>query len=422
MKRIMYWLTLLLVTAGCETAATTPILPTAPAAPTDSAATPTNAPTSPAADTTLPPTGGVTNAAAFPNPSAYSWAPVATGLYEPTDIEFPDDGSGRMFVVEQPGRIVIVRNGQTVPALFLDISNEVNSAGSEQGLLGLAFHPQFASNPYFYVNYTDASGSNVIARFQANGDKADPASEKDLLRIPKPFPNHNGGVLKFGPDGYLYLGLGDGGSEGDPLGYGQNTGVLLGKLLRIDVTNGNPYSIPRDNPFVNGGGRPEIWAYGLRNPWKISFDRATADLYIADVGQDTWEEIDFLPAGAPGGSNFGWNYREGKHPYSLANPPAGLHLIDPVTEYSHNVGGCAEVGGYVYRGSMPEWQGIYLYGDFCSGLIWGLMHSGSTPANFTWTSKLLFQTKASITTFGQDPSGEIYFADRGGTIYKLERQ
>jgi glucose/arabinose dehydrogenase len=226
--------------------------------------------------------------------------------------------------------------------------------------------------------------------------------------------------MLFGPDGNLYMGLGDGGAGGDPLGNGQNTNTLLGKLLRVNVDHGDPYSIPSGNPFASGGGKPEVWAYGLRNPWRVSFDRATSDLYIADVGQDKWEEVDFLPAGSPGGTDFGWNYREGLHPYSLITPPSATQLVDPVAEYSHAEGGCSITGGYVYRGAMPEWQGIYLYGDYCSGIVWGLLHSGTAP-NLTWQSKLLFQTQANITTFGQDPSGEIYFADRGGTIYELRK-
>ena len=295
------------------------------------------------------------------------------------------------------------------------------AAGSEQGLLGLAFDPAFKDNQYFYVNYTDTNGDTVIARYQANGDQADPASEKRLLRVDQPFANHNGGVLAFGPDGYLYAGLGDGGAEGDPLGNGQNTDVVLGKILRIDVASGDPYGIPAGNAFPSGGGRPEIWAYGLRNPWRLSFDRATGDLYIGDVGQNTWEEVDYLPAGSPAGSNFGWSYREGNHGYSPANPPAGVQYVDPVAEYSHAEGGCAITGGYVYRGAMPEWQGIYLYGDYCSGFVWGLLRSNGTGSNTTWDSKLLFQTGASITTFGQDASGEIYLAGRGGTIYELQK-
>ncbi len=409
--------------SACGSLAATPApSPQSPAA-SNTAAPPSSNSTStiPGIGTIPSPIGTAGSVSAFPDPSSYQWVPVASGLFEPTDIQFPDDGSGRMFVVEQPGRIRIVQNGQVLSPPFLDISAEVGSTGSEQGLLGLAFHPKFSENPYVYVYYTDTSGTIVIARFAANGNQADPSTEKVLLRIEKQFANHNGGSVVFGPDGYLYLGVGDGGSEGDPLGNGQNTDVLLGKILRIDVNHGDLFSVPADNPFARGGGRPEIWEYGLRNPWRISFDRLTGDLYIADVGQDLWEEVDFIAAGSPGGGNFGWNYREGMHPYSHATPPAGLNLIDPVTEYSHAEGGCALTGGYVYRGSMPEWQGIYLYGDFCSGLIWGLTRSGGGAATATWGSRLLFHTSAHITTFGQDQSGEVYFADRGGTIYKLQK-
>jgi glucose/arabinose dehydrogenase len=324
-----------------------------------------------------------------------------------------------MFVLEQPGRVDIIQNGKPVSPPFLDITAKVGSAGTEQGLLGLAFHPDFAHNPFFYINYTDTNGNTVIARYQASGDQADPNSEKVLLRVDQPFPNHNGGSTLFGPDGFLYLGLGDGGSGGDPLGNGQNTAVVLGKLLRIDVDHSDPYAIPPGNPFASGGGRPEVWAYGLRNPWRVSFDRATGDLYIADVGQGSWEEVNFLPAGSSGGADFGWNIREGLHPYASGNPPPGVQFVDPVAEYSHAEGGCSVTGGYVYRGAMQEWQGAYFYGDYCSGNVWGLIHSGSSGSNVTWQSSLLFQTGAHITTFGQDPSGEIYFADRGGTIYKL---
>jgi glucose/arabinose dehydrogenase len=237
-------------------------------------------------------------------------------------------------------------------------------------------------------------------------------SEKILIHQDQPFANHNGGVLVFGPDGYLYAGLGDGGSGGDPFGNGQNTQVLLGKVLRIDVDHGDPYSIPPGNPFGN-----EVWEYGLRNPWRISFDKATGDLFIADVGQNTWEEVNYIPKGQ-GGLDFGWNYREGLHPYK-GNPPPGAALVDPVTEYSHATGGCSITGGYMYRGSMAEMQGIYLYADYCSGYIWGMMQSPGTAAG--WTSQLLFQTGSSITTFGEDSSGEIYYAGRDGTIYRLQK-
>jgi glucose/arabinose dehydrogenase len=327
-----------------------------------------------------------------------------------------------MFVVEQAGRIRIAENGRLLQAPFLDISDRVDSNGNEQGLLGLAFHPRYAENGLFYVNYTDTSKHDVIARFHVSGDpeRADAASEAILISVDDPYPNHNGGVLVFGPDGYLYAGLGDGGGAGDPLGSGQNTDSLLGKILRLDVDHGSPYAIPADNPFTHGGGLPEVWAYGLRNPWRISFDRGTGDLYIADVGQDLWEEVDFLKAGSPGGPDFGWNYREGLHRFS-GNPPPSLHLTDPVVEYSHLEGGCSITGGFVYRGQMPEWDGIYLYGDFCSGKIWGLIHSTDASGGTRWQSEPLFSSGFNITTFGQDPAGGIYVADRGGGIYQLQR-
>ena len=367
---------------------------------------------------TLPPASpAVSDAKTFPDPTAYKWTDIVSGFVSPDDIQFPDDSSGRMFVVEQAGRILVVENGRILAPAFLDIRDRVGSGGNEQGLLGLAFHQDFKDNPYFYVNYTDQNGNTVIARFQAHGDTADSASEKDLLHISQPFPNHNGGGMVFGPDGYLYLGLGDGGSQGDPNGNGQNTNVLLGKILRIDIDHGDPYLIPSGNPFASVGGRPEIWAYGLRNPWRFSFDKKTGNLYIADVGQDLWEEVDVV-TGNPAGLNYGWNYYEGLHPYS-GQPPAGIKFTFPVTEYNHQGGRCSETGGYVYRGAMPEWQGIYLYADFCSGTIWGLLHSPDPKSQTPWLSQALFETHASITSFGQDPSGEIYFADRRGTIYRL---
>jgi glucose/arabinose dehydrogenase len=217
-------------------------------------------------------------------------------------------------------------------------------------------------------------------------------------------------VLTFGPDGYLYAGLGDGGSGGDPLGNGQKTDTLLGKILRLDVDSGEPYAIPSGNPFGN-----EIWAYGLRNPWRISFDRKTGDLWIGDVGQGTWEEIDILPAGSPGGANFGWNLMEGTHPFEGSAQPG---LLLPVAEYSHAEGGCSVTGGYVYRGAeLPEWQGIYLFGDYCSGLVWGVLHSGEG-----WQTQVLFQTGLSISSFGVDEAGELYVADLQGSILRLARK
>ncbi len=367
--------------------------------------------------TTTSPAASLPDTSSFPDPASYKWIQVASGLDLPVGIQFPDDGTGRMFVLEQAGRIRIVENGKFLDAPFLDITDRVGSSGDEQGLLGLAFHPDFRDNPYFYVNYTDTNGNTVIARFQANGNTANVSSEKELLHVEQPFQNHNGGQMAFGPDGYLYMGLGDGGSQGDPTGNGQNTNVLLGKILRIDVNNGDPYSIPVDNPFASTGGKTEIWAYGLRNPWRFSFDKRTGNLYIADVGQDLWEEVDVVP-GNPPGLNYGWNFYEGLHPYA-GQPPPGLKVTMPVTEYSHAEGGCAIVGGFVYRGTLTAWQGIYLYGDYCSGKIWGLLRSPASNSGTGWQSQLLFETGASITTFGQDSAGEIYFADRRGAVYRL---
>lgn len=386
-------------------------LPAAPT-PTVEAAAPT--PTQPA-----PAAQDAPSAPSLPDPANTAWQVVASGLEKPTDIASPGDGSGRVFVLEQVGRIRIIQNGQLLPGPFLDISNLVGSNASERGLLGLAFHPNYAENGFFYVNYTDRDGNTRIARFSVSAtdpNLADPASRVELLRIEQPYGNHNGGSLAFGPDGYLYAGLGDGGSAGDPLNAGQSRNTLLGKILRLDVNNGQPYAIPADNPFAAGGGEPEIWAYGLRNPWKIAFDRATGDLYIADVGQNQWEEINFTPAGAPGGLNYGWRFMEGSHDYS-----GGLYdraaLVLPVAEYTHS-DGCSVTGGQVYRGkSLPGWQGVYLYGDFCSGNIWGLLKTAHGFSN-----SLLFKTGFRISTFGLDDDGEIYLADYSGAVYRLAGQ
>jgi glucose/arabinose dehydrogenase len=357
----------------------------------------------------VPATQTPSGAATFPDPGAYTWQQLVAGLQRPVDLQA--DGSGRLFVIEKVGRIRIIENNQLLQAPFLDISDRVGSRGNEQGLLGLVFHPQYKENGRFFVNYTDNNGNTVIARFQVSSDPnvADPSSEVKILGVDQPFANHNGGVLAFGPDGYLYAGLGDGGSAGDPLGNGQNIKVLLGKILRLDVDSAEPYAVPSDNPFGN-----EIWAYGLRNPWRISFDKSTGDLYIGDVGQDQWEEIDFLPAGSPGGANFGWSIREGAHDYKGGNAQG---LIDPVAEYSHPEGGCSVTGGYVYRGSLPEWNGVYLYADYCTGMIWGLIHSDSG-----WQHQLLFDLDVTITSFGQDTSGEIYLVSDNGQVLRLAHQ
>ena len=342
---------------------------------------------------------------------------VASGIAAPTDIENARDGSGRLFFVQQNGIIRIFRNGALVAAPFLDIRAKTR-AMDERGLLGLAFPPGFAQSRRFYVNYTDLNGDTVVAQYKVgpNSDIADASSEIVLLHIAQPFPNHNGGRLQFGPDGYLYIGMGDGGSGGDPLRNGQNLGALLGKLLRIDVESDPGHVvIPRDNPFVKtAGARPEIWALGFRNPWRFSFDRATGDLWIADVGQDSYEEVDYQPASSHGGENYGWNLMEGAHCFTSGCSPQGLIL--PVAEYTHAFG-CSVTGGAVYRGKLsPGLRGIFLYGDFCSGRIWGVERQGSQFVN-----RLLLTSGFGITTFGEDESDELYVADaNAGTIYRIE--
>ncbi|MBT4842297.1 MAG: glucose dehydrogenase [Anaerolineae bacterium] len=301
---------------------------------------------------------------------------------------------------------------------ILDISKKVRTNGSEQGLLGLAFHPDYVENGFFFINYTDINGNTVIARYQVSGNanQADAKSEAVLLHIEQPYGNHNGGGLAFGPDGFLYIGLGDGGSGDDPHGYGQSLDTYLGKILRIDVDGSETYVVPADNPFLKGEGLPEIWAYGLRNPWRFSFDSLTGDLYIADVGQDIWEEISFLPADAEGGANFGWNYMEGNHIF-LQEPPASFGLIAPVAEYDHDEG-CSVTGGVVYRGEeFPEWQGVYFYGDFCSGQVWGLLN-----VDGKWQSQSIFYTGTLISSFGEDENGALYLLDYNkNTLHKLSK-
>ncbi len=313
-----------LLLAGCgvapeNTSAPTLIQPTNPPVPLP---TPTVPATAPAPTPTSTPLPSPTAQPTFPDPAGYDWAPILSGLELPVDIQNAGDGSGRLFIVEKRGRILILKDNQLMPAPFLDIVGKVDSRHTEQGLLGLAFHPDFSRSGLFFVNYIDLNGNTVIARLHVSSDdpnRADLASEVDLLHVAQPYDNHNGGGLAFGPDGYLYIGLGDGGSAGDPMGNGQNVQTRLGKILRIDVDHGDPYAIPPDNPFAKSGGLPEIWAYGLRNPWRFSFDRLTGDMFIADVGQDAWEEVDMIPTGTPGGMNFGWSYFEGMHPIRVSH-------------------------------------------------------------------------------------------------------
>jgi glucose/arabinose dehydrogenase len=345
--------------------------------------------------------------------------PVADGFTKPTFVTHAGDGSGRLFVSEQVGRILIVQDGQVNPTLFLDIVSLVGSGASEQGLLSVAFHPDYGNNGFFFVDYTDKQGDTVIARYQVsdNPDVANPDSARTLLTIGQPYANHNGGQLAFGPDGYLYVGMGDGGSANDPENNAQSLDTLLGKILRLDVDQGDPYGVPQSNPFVNQNeARPEIWSYGWRNPWRFSFDGATGDMYIGDVGQNQYEEIDFEPAGAAGGLNYGWRLMEGLHCFNPSDcDPASLDVVLPIAEYDHSQG-CSVTGGYVYRGArFPELTGIYFYGDFCSGLIWGLRPA----ADRGWSQAQLLQSDLSISSFGQDEGGELYVIDHRGGVFQV---
>ncbi len=342
------------------------------------------------------------------------------GFQSPVGIVNAVDGSNRLFIVERAGTIRVVRNGQRVEKPFLDITPMVNSGYTERGLLGLAFHPKYKENGLFFIYYTAQPGDVTLARYKVSAndpDVADPNSAKILLTVQhRQFPNHDGGQLEFGPDGYLYVGIGDGGSAGDPNRNGQNTNVLLAKILRLDVNSGDPYGIPADNPFAaNKQGRPEVWAYGLRNPWRFSFDRKTGDLYIADVGQDLYEEVNVQRAGTPGGLNYGWNIMEGLHCYG-ADSCNQQGLVLPVAEYNHSFG-CSITGGYVYRGAaFPEMQGTYFFGDYCSGRIWAMQPAGQDK----WQATQVMESQHAISTFGEDEAGELYMADlNDGTIYQV---
>ena len=347
--------------------------------------------------------------------------PIATLPGRPIDVTNAGDGSGRLFVVEQGGTIRIVRRGEVVGQPFLDLSSRT-AAGGERGLLGLAFHPRFPDDPRLFVNYTDLAGDTVVASYAVgtpDADRVDPATEVVLLRINQPFGNHNGGGLAIGPDGYLYIAMGDGGSAGDPHDNGQRLDTLLGKVLRIDVDDrpaGRAYGIPTDNPFVGrAGARPEIFLYGLRNPWRISFDRVTGDLWIGDVGQGAWEEIDVLRAGSPGGANYGWARMEGFHCYPSGEGCARPELTLPVAEYSHDLG-CAVTGGAVYRGSaFPTLAGGYVFSDACSGLLWVIDAARSDRQEPT----IVGETGRSIAGFGEDEAGELYAADLGGALLRV---
>lgn len=339
----------------------------------------------------------------------------SSGFNAPLQITHAGDGSNRLFIVEKSGTVRTIKNGTIESVVFLDNTSRTNSSGGEQGLLGIAFPPGFQTKRYFYINYTSQQGigDTKIDRvpLSANNETANVTQAQTLLTIVQPFSNHNGGQMAFGPDGYLYIGVGDGGSGGDPMNNAQNLSTLLGKILRIDVEGGGVgYRIPTGNVFGN-----EIWSYGLRNPWRFSFDRDNGDLYIADVGQNLYEEIHFQDRTAAGGQNYGWRIMEGNHCFNTTNcNRTGLNI--PVQEFTHSDGNCSVTGGYVYRGSLyPALQGAYIYGDFCSGRIWGLKRSGGV-----WESKLLADTNLRISTFGEDEEGNLYLADfNTGDIYQI---
>lgn len=358
---------------------------------------------------------------------------VASGLTEPIGIAHAGDSSGRLFVIEQPGRIRIVARGTLYAEPFLDVSERI-SAGGERGLLGLAFHPDHASNGEFFIHFTDPAGDTVLERCRVSPDdpdRADPGSCELLLWQPQPHANHNGGQLAFGPDRFLYMALGDGGGAGDPEENAQDTSNILGAVLRLDVDSGDEfpndpdrnYAIPTDNPFVGEPGRDEIWAYGLRNPWRFSFDRMTGDIWIGDVGQADWEEIDFEPAGDDGGRNYGWDVLEGEHCFEDEPPGSCDDFLDggstlPVLEYSsNNTGHCSVTGGFRYRGTRePQLFGVYLFADFCSGTVWGTLPNCTGD----WEKRVLAETGRRIASFGENENGDQFLVDRSdGTLHRV---
>jgi glucose/arabinose dehydrogenase len=355
--------------------------------------------------------------------SPYQWVPVVDNLDSPLQVISPQDGTDRLFAVEQNGYILVIEDGSYGSVPFLDLTRQIpdsvyHGGYTEQGLLGLVFHPNYEENGQFFVSYINLEGDSVISRFTVSAEdpnRADPTSEEILLTVEQPFEDHNGGNIVFGPDGYLYIGFGDGGRPAEPNYYSQDPDVFLGKMLRLDV-NGDPYSVPPDNPFVSDERVPaEVWALGLRNPWRFSFDRATGDLYIGDVGQWIYEEINFQPADSTGGENYGWSAFEASQPY-LEDETLSINThTEPILEYTHDVG-CSVTGGYVYRGeALPELQGRYIYGDYCNGNVW----SAQRGADGVWQSELLMATDYIISSFGEDAAGELYLVDYKGAIYRL---
>lgn len=356
------------------------------------------------------------------DPATVALETVATGFTRPLLVTHAGDGSGRLFVVEQTGAIEIIADGETLPTPFLNVSSllsrDVFGGGfTERGLLGLAFDPDYTTSGLFYINYTDVNGNTVIAQYRVSEDDpntADPDSEVIVLTQTQPYANHNGGHLEFGPDGYLYIAFGDGGAAGDPQNNGQNPATLLGTIARIDVQADGTYLIPDDNPVNHDDSfAPEVWAYGLRNPWRFSFDAETDDLYIADVGQNQWEEINFEPAGSAGGLNYGWNVFEGSARYSQAGKADDM--VFPVVDYNH-AQGISVTGGYVYRGeTLPQLDGVYLYGDFGFGTLWSLTRDAAGE----WQSAVFMQTSHTVSSFGVNEQNELYLVDYAGSVLKF---
>lgn len=403
-----------------ETAVPTP-LPTAPLAiPDTPTPTETSAPSSTATPIpTITPTPTPTETPIPVNPVTSITLERVTNyqFYKPTYLTHA--GDDRLFVTEQQGVIRIIQNGQLLGQPFLYIVNRVKSIEYEQGLLSVAFHPRYAENGYFFVYYTNLNGDVVISRFRVSADDpnlADYTSEQIWLTIPEPFANHNGGQLQFGPDGYLYVGIGDGGSANDPLLAGQDLTTLLGKLLRLDVDfRPDGYAIPPTNPFAGDATqRGEIWAYGLRNPWRFSFDRLTHDLIIADVGQNLWEEVNFQPASSTGGENYGWNVMEAAHCFNPLEGCDGTGMVLPIFEYGHELG-CSITGGYLYRGPEMALYGNYFVSDYCQGTIWGLTPRGDG----SWQAQVVYQGAGNVSSFGEDAAGNLYVLDHLGWISRI---
>ncbi len=383
----------------------------------------TDAQLSPSATVTVPgiATDTVTTTPAAPEKVEVALAKVVDGLDRPVAIANAGDGSGRLFILEKEGLVRVVKGGALLAEPFLDVRDLVTDSGNEQGLLGIAFHPAYAENGRFFIAFTAAgSNANSLAEFRAanpDSDRADRDSGRVLLAIPDTRSNHNGGMVAFGPDGYLYFSTGDGGGAGDPDRAGQDLLTLQGKILRLDVDGESPFSVPAGNPFVVwSDARGEIWAYGLRNPWRFSFDRETGDLWIGDVGQNEYEEVNFQSAASKGGENYGWSVMEGTHCFRPANGCDTSGKVLPVYEYSHDEGACSVTGGYRYRGTaVPELRGLYVFTDYCQRDLLALVPDGAG-----WRALTIGRTPGRVTAFGEDEAGEVYLvSDSDGALYRV---